>query len=115
MQKALGQRNYVTQSWLLARRAELRDRVRSVQADLSGEREPLPADSGEAAIALENDEVLKAIAAAALEELHHIDFALVRLNAGVFAICEKCGEEIDTQRMEALPHAIRCIDCAGEE
>src|SRR5689334_18373653 len=114
MQHATAQRNYVTRSWLLARRAELRERVRQVNADLRGERSPLPADSGDAAIEVENDEVLRAIAAAALEELHSIDFAMTRLDAGTFAMCEKCGEEIDEERLEAAPYAIRCTGCARE-
>ncbi len=114
MQHALAQRNFVTRAWLLARKAELRERVGRVQQDMRGERAPLPADSADAAIAIENDEVLKAIAAAALEELHHIDFALKRLEAGVFAICEKCGEEIDEDRLDAAPYAIRCTSCAAD-
>ena len=59
MEQALERRNYVTRSWLLARSAELRERVRNIESDLRSVREPLPSDSSEAAIAVENDEVLK--------------------------------------------------------
>lgn len=26
-------------------------------------------------------------------------------------VCSDCGDEIDANRMEANPHAIRCLDC----
>jgi RNA polymerase-binding transcription factor DksA len=115
MQTVLAQRNYVTRTWLLARSAELRDRVRRVAADLGDDQELPPIDSGKAATDVENHEVLMAIAAAAVDELHHIDFALARLNAGLFAMCERCGEEIRDERIEAEPYAVRCAVCAGEQ
>lgn len=104
-------RTQVTRSWLVARAAELRERVRRVQADL-GAREPLPADSREAAIAVENDEVLQGIEAAAVDELRRIEGALQRVDAGTFAYCEKCGAEIEAERFAAAPYATTCVPCA---
>jgi len=97
---------------LLSRAAELRDRRARVQADLARRTEPLPRDAPDAAIAVENDEVLSAIEAAARAELAHIDAALERMDEGVFGICESCAQPIEPQRLEAVPYAVRCGRCA---
>ena len=39
-----------------------------------------------------------------------IDAALGRLDAGTFGRCERCGESIESERLEALPWATLCID-----
>jgi len=100
-----------TRDWLLARGAELRDRVERVRADLGRAREPLPRDFPDAAIVVENDEVLQAIETAAAAELERIGRALARMNAGVFALCETCGEPIETARLKVVPYATHCARC----
>ncbi len=40
--------------------------------------------------------------------------ALRRLEAGTYGICERCGREISLARLEALPEARLCIDCAQQ-
>lgn len=99
---------------LVARAAELRDRVERVQADLGRQREPLPKDSSEAAIVVENDEILGAITETARRELAHIEHALLRYEEGMFGVCEACGAHIKQRRLEAVPYATHCSDCAQE-
>jgi DnaK suppressor protein len=99
---------------LLSRSAELRDRLNRVRQDLSRVPEPLPRDFSDAAIAVENDEVLQAIEDSAVRELHHIERALLRIKSGTFSRCEKCGTEIDRQRLLAVPYTTLCLDCAKE-
>jgi RNA polymerase-binding transcription factor DksA len=103
-----------TRAWLLARSAELRDRVDRVRADLRREREPLPRDLPDAAIIVENDEVLHAIEDAARVELLRIRRALQRMDAGVFALCERCGDTIEPGRLRIVPYATHCGDCEPE-
>jgi DnaK suppressor protein len=43
--------------------------------------------------------------------LSQVDDALGRLSRGVYGICERCGEEIDPARLEALPYATFCLRC----
>lgn len=43
--------------------------------------------------------------------LASIDRAILRLEKGTFGACQSCGEEIDRDRLEALPYAELCIDC----
>lgn len=100
--------------WLVARSAQLRDRVKRTQDDLRRRAEPLPRDAPDAAIIVENDEILKAIGETAWAELHHIEHALERLDAGTFAKCEQCGERIEAERLRAVPYATRCRSCAKD-
>jgi RNA polymerase-binding protein DksA len=44
--------------------------------------------------------------------LEETEAALGRLRQGTFGICEGCGLEIDKSRLEALPYARSCIECA---
>jgi DnaK suppressor protein len=99
---------------LLARNAELLDRLERVRRDLRREREPLPRDSDDAAIAMENDEILQAIEQSADGELKLIALALERIEQGSFARCDTCGGEIDAARLQAVPHAPQCRGCARE-
>jgi RNA polymerase-binding protein DksA len=39
-----------------------------------------------------------------------IDAALGRIDDGTYGRCERCGKEIEEERLEALPWATLCID-----
>lgn len=39
-----------------------------------------------------------------------IDAALERIDEGTYGQCERCGQEIESDRLEALPWATLCID-----
>jgi len=43
--------------------------------------------------------------------LAQVDDALERMEKGVYGLCERCGEEIDYARLEAIPYATLCIRC----
>lgn len=45
------------------------------------------------------------------ETLVRIDAALASLDEGTYGHCAACGGEIATERLHALPFAIRCRDC----
>jgi len=38
--------------------------------------------------------------------------ALERAEEGRYGLCETCGKEIDPERLEIVPTATQCIDCA---
>ena len=40
-----------------------------------------------------------------------IEEALRRIDEGSFGTCARCGKAIAEERLEAIPYAIRCIDC----
>lgn len=43
-----------------------------------------------------------------------IDAALDRIEAGSYGTCEECEQEINPERLEAIPYARYCIQCANE-
>lgn len=45
------------------------------------------------------------------EKLDAIAYALSLMEEGTYGICENCGREISSARLEALPHTTLCIDC----
>lgn len=98
---------------LLARRAELMSRLERITSDIRHEEEPLSADFAEQATERENEEVMDALGSQARQELGLISSALRRIEADEFGECMECGELIAEQRLEALPFAETCIDCAA--
>ncbi len=47
--------------------------------------------------------------------LHEVEDALHRIDQGTYGICEVCGKEIPIERLEARPHATRCIEDQARE
>lgn len=97
---------------LLKRREELRQRASDATADLRHEADPLSADFAEQVTQRENDDVLGAISSSAQAELQHVEEALKRLAAGRYTTCAVCGEDIEPERLAAVPYTDRCRICA---
>jgi DnaK suppressor protein len=47
-------------------------------------------------------------------EIELIEAALVRIDEGHYGVCERCGEPIREERLEALPYTRLCMACARE-
>jgi len=47
--------------------------------------------------------------------LYHIDEALRRIRNKTYGKCEHCGEQIDSDRLMAVPHARLCLSCKESE
>ena len=45
------------------------------------------------------------------EKLTYVDDALKRLELGTYGICESCDEEIDRERLLAMPFTKLCLSC----
>ena len=43
--------------------------------------------------------------------LRAIEEALLRIDEGTYGTCEDCGEEISVGRLNAVPFALRCVEC----
>jgi DnaK suppressor protein len=97
---------------LLKRRDELRQRASDATADLRHEADPLSADFAEQVTQRENDDVLGAISQSARVELQQVEAALRRLQSGRYGICAACGEDIEPERLAAVPYTDRCRTCA---
>lgn len=44
--------------------------------------------------------------------LAQIESAVRRIEQGVYGMCERCGQAIHPERLEALPYATMCFGCA---
>ncbi len=47
--------------------------------------------------------------------LYHLERALERIEGGEYGVCVTCGNEINPERLEAVPHARLCISCKSKE
>jgi RNA polymerase-binding protein DksA len=94
---------------LEVRRDQLLNRTEKIERDLRTLRDP---DSQERVTESENDEVLEGLGDAERSELSRIRHALQRLDAGTYTTCERCGEEIPSGRLNAVPQTSTCVGCA---
>jgi RNA polymerase-binding transcription factor DksA len=46
-----------------------------------------------------------------LQDLREHEAALARIRERAYGKCVDCGRDIDVERLQALPIALRCIDC----
>lgn len=105
--------------------ARLRDRLEQERKDLAVQLEDIGvspetgapqdvafehgfADSGQATAEKAR---LLSVAASLLETLNEVNAALARMDSGKFGVCENCGDEIPTERLEARPQARLCVRC----
>jgi DnaK suppressor protein len=98
---------------LLRHRTFLRAEIESQGADPDSDDVALVADVGFADRGHSTDERSQVIAVvrALRSNLRDVERALTKMDAGTYGICERCGEPISLERLEALPWAVLCIDC----
>ncbi len=118
-------RKTLTQKQLRARREELEaERAQlleqvvelDAEADVNNWREggfdDDPADAGSASF---ERETAQSLSNHARRILTQIDDALRRIDNGTYGVCERCGESIELERLEAVPYATLCIACKRRE
>ena len=97
---------------------EQRDNLRKEIADQGGD-----PDSNDASIDVERGFAdsahstaerarLIAVMKALRSNLRWVGRALKKMDLGTYGTCERCGNPIPRERLEALPWAILCVDCA---
>jgi DnaK suppressor protein len=90
-----------------------RDRVQARIATIQGnERRETAEGQTDAAHLWEDADVRDADLDEATDELSAIDDALQRLAQGSYGICTSCGGPISEGRLEVMPYAVTCVDCA---
>ena len=98
---------------LLARRRELFETVARVEDDLrwlDTNVEPEVAEEGQE----ENiARLLARLDDRGTAEIEDIDAALARIATGDYGRCESCAAPIPAARLEALPTAVTCVECAA--
>ena len=99
---------------LIELRNDYTQRIEAIQIDSHHKEEPVEKDFAEQATQSENDDVLAALDNEAQHMVMLIDAALSRIKNGQYGRCTECGSEIPSQRLDAIPFANLCIDCAEE-
>lgn len=97
-------------SALDAQAAEYARRAEAIRRDLS---RPHAASFPEQAVERQNDDVLRALLAEAEEGLRQVERARARLADGSYGRCTACGASIAVARLQALPAAELCPECAA--
>ncbi|HUV56663.1 MAG TPA: TraR/DksA C4-type zinc finger protein [Dehalococcoidales bacterium] len=49
------------------------------------------------------------------EQLVKVEHALNKFDEGTYGLCDGCGQAIDPDRLEALPHAALCLSCKAKQ
>jgi len=98
---------------LATRLVELIDRRERVARHTRHRDEPLPPDFADQAVELGNAGTLVALDVELNREIRQIEHALRRIADGSYGSCARCGAAIGAARMQALPDASLCIECAS--
>ena len=91
-------------------RAALEKEINELKRQLSGERENFAEEEERAQADVERLEK-EARLESLTREKNHVEHTLKKVSDGKFGVCEKCGGEIDTERLTLLPTACLCMKC----
>jgi RNA polymerase-binding transcription factor len=95
---------------LLIRRRELHSQIADLLGDVAVKAEP--DDEGDAAIQNYSTDWAAAALDRTRRTLREVEAALGRIEAGSYGVCEVCETSIPKARLEALPWARSCVNCA---
>jgi DnaK suppressor protein len=86
----------------------LKDANQSYEHQLDLDREP---DWVDDAANAEDRVVAHGLTDAESREIRAIDAALERIAQGRFGVCASCGEDIEPERLQAMPETALCLGC----
>lgn len=100
-------------------RERLQELVREYEQELeearlsesSSDRSPDPGNAEASSTKLEYAKELS-LEQNTLDLLSKVEWALAKIAEGKYGICESCGKSIPLARLDALPYATLCVDCA---
>jgi RNA polymerase-binding protein DksA len=87
-----------------------REEVRLTETSSERSPDPNTAEGGSLAFELEKE---LSLAENAKDLLAKVDEAIDRLASGVYGDCAECGTAIPVARLEVLPYAKTCVECAA--
>jgi len=97
---------------VVQRAAELRGELDQLIQDSVGANADDEHDPEGATIAFERAQ-LSSVLEAAERRLAEIDRTIASLDAGMYGVCERCGQPIAAERLAARPSATSCVTCAS--
>ena len=81
------------------------------QTETSAERSPDPGSAEAGSMNFEFEKELS-LGQNTVDLLRKVERALGRVSDGHYGICETCGTQIPVARLEVLPYATECVNCA---
>jgi DnaK suppressor protein len=102
-------------------RAHLQTRARQLASELAALTKPPEAGSNlsfgkrigdgtsEAVERISSSAAARSLAAS----LADVDRALQKLEDGTYGVCDRCGQPISPDRLEAIPSAVLCVSCSA--
>lgn len=82
------------------------------QTESSAERSPDPGNAEAGSMKFEYEKELS-MQQNSIDLLRKVEHALDLIERGAYGVCESCGTDIPTARLDALPHANYCVNCAS--
>ncbi len=96
---------------LIKQREELLSEAENtLTSKISSEKESFPDPTDQAVAELDSNFTLR-LRGREQKLLKKIDEAIARIEGGTYGVCESCGEQISTKRLEARPVTTLCIEC----
>jgi DnaK suppressor protein len=80
-------------------------------SESSSDRSPDPGNAEASSTKLEYAKELS-LEQNTIDLLSKVQWALAKMDEGTYGICESCGKSIPLARLDALPYATLCVDCA---
>ena len=102
-------------------KVQLEERAESLRAAIAAGDEadgPISPDSSLGRLtrvdALQSQQMAQALIQRNREELGRVTRALERVASGDYGTCARCGDDIAEARLQAVPDAVVCRDCAEQ-
>ncbi len=99
---------------LKQREGLLSEAENTLNTKLTREQESFPDPTDQAAAELDNNFLLR-LRGREHKLLKKIDEAIARIEDGTYGVCESCGGQIGTKRLEARPVTTLCIECKTQQ
>jgi RNA polymerase-binding protein DksA len=102
---------------LVAQKRQILETLVATNADFRAIVEEMdPKDFADVASDDVDRKMIEALGSQDIKRIKAIDAALSRIQQGRYGLCSKCGKKIPSERLEAIPYAVLCIECQkGEE
>jgi len=88
-----------------------REREEARMTESSADRSPDPGNAEAGSMKAELEKELS-IELNLIDLRSKVEHALMRVDAGSYGLCERCGEAIPVARLEVLPYTTFCVDCS---
>lgn len=97
---------------LLELKKQTEEKLEQTQKHIKHASGPVSKSFDEQASERSNDEVVYNLDDLARSELQEIETALEKIDKDEYGICDKCGSEIEVERLRAIPFTAICKNCA---